>query len=255
MNYYEYGALIADSSGSICYICDVETHELLYLTKAGLDACGLEKPGDCQGQKCYQLLQGLDTPCPFCTNSKLAEGQEYRWEHHNEKLGRWYDITDILVRLDGRLCRLEIARDITARKEEALQYSRMTMEDVLFRCLHTLTRERDLDVAVNQFLEAIGGYYQASRAYIFEFDLERQTLDNTFEWCLPVVTSEKDKLQDLPMELVSGWIKKFKAEGEFSINSLYDDIDHDSEGYRILEVQAEETVDILRHWRRKTRDE
>lgn len=238
MDYYQYGSLIADHSGAICYVSDAETYELLYLSKGGCVACGIKDRKDFQGQKCHKILQGLDKPCHFCTNSKLTEGVEYRWEHFNEKMGKWYDSSDSLMRIGGRLCRLEIARDITARKENMRQFDQMTMEDILFRCLHTLTREDDLNVAVNQFLEAVGGHYQAARAYIFEFDMERKSLSNTFEWCQPGVTAEIDNLQNLPLEVVSDWIIKFESSGEFSINSLDSDVEHDSEGYRILEMQG-----------------
>ena len=125
------------------------------------------------------------------TNSKLKEGQEYRWERYNDNIGKWFDRTSSIIMLDGRPRHLEIGRDITARKEElSLLSGQLTMEDVLFRCLHTLTTEKDMDTAVNLFLEAVGGYYQANRSYICEFDLERQLLDNTFEWCAAGVSAE-----------------------------------------------------------------
>lgn len=97
MDYFEYGALIADYSGAICYVSDAETYELLYLSKGGCVACGIKDRKDFQGQKCHKILQGLDKPCHFCTNSKLTEGVEYRWEHFNEKMGKWYDSSDMII--------------------------------------------------------------------------------------------------------------------------------------------------------------
>ena len=78
MDYYQYGSLIADHSGTICYVSDAKTYELLYLSKSGFEACGISSIDDFQGKKCHKVLQDLDEPCPFCTNSGVTEGQEYR---------------------------------------------------------------------------------------------------------------------------------------------------------------------------------
>lgn len=241
--YEAYNSQVVEHSNSICYITDMDTYELLHLTKAGMAVHGMTRPEEYLGKKCHKVIMGLDEPCPFCPNSKLREDREYRWERYNENIDKWFDRTSTIIHLDGRRCHLEIARDITARKEElSLLSGQLTMEDVLFRCLHTLTSEKDMNTALNLFLEAIGGYYQANRAYIFEFDLENGLLDNTFEWCAPGVTAEIDKLQRLPLEVVSGWIKKFETDGEFSISSLGNDVDPDSEEYRILEMQGIESL-------------
>lgn len=243
VKYTEYNAIAMDRSGVIGYICDMESCELLYMSKACMELCGLQKPEDYLGQPCYRLLQGLDAPCPFCTNAKLRTRDEYRWEHYNEKLGRWFDVTDRRIELEGRACRLEIAKDITARREKlgALQ-KQLSLEDMLFRCLNTLTMEPDMDAAVNLFLQAVGGYYGANRAYIIEFDLKRQMSNNTFEWCAPGVSAEIDNLQDIPISVMDHWIYKFETVGEFSIDSLDDDLDPEAEDYRILQAQGIESL-------------
>ena len=240
MKYEKYDSLIMSASGSICYICDRENYELLHLTKAGMEVYDLHSPEEYRGKKCYEILQGRDAPCPFCNNRELCLGKEVRWEHFNEKLHRWFDITDSLIESDGRLCRLEIARDITARKAQELsaQSGSLSMEDVLFRCLHVLAVEQDMQAAVNQFLFNVGSYYQAARTYIFEFDMDKGITNNTFEWCGPGVSREIDNLQNIPLEVVDDWIKKFEQGDAFAITSLDQDRDPDSEEYRILQAQG-----------------
>lgn len=239
MRYEDYNSLMVDQAGAIGYICDLHTHELLHLTAAGMDLYGVKRPEEYQGQKCYQFLQGMDKPCPFCTNSRLREGLDYRWEHYNKKLGRWFDATDVLLHINGRRCRMETVRDITARKDvNAPASGQMTMEDILFRCLHTLTTENDMNRAVDLFLEGVGGYYQANRAYIMEFDLVERTMSNTFEWCRSGVSQEIGNLQNLPLSAFSHWIHKFETSGGISIHSVHDELDPDSEDYRILEAQG-----------------
>lgn len=77
-----------------------------------------------QGRHCWEVLQKDQTgPCAFCTNPKLLnEDNEptgiYVWEFQNTKTGHWYQCRDQAVRwVDGRLVRIEIAVDITERKQ------------------------------------------------------------------------------------------------------------------------------------------
>lgn len=239
MRYEAYNSKVVEHSNSVCYISDLENYDLLHVTKNGMDLFGMTKPEDYLGRKCYEALMGYDSPCAFCPNNMLRAEKEYRWEYYSEKRNCWFDRSTSIIELDGRLCHLDIGRDITARKDEmALISGKLSMEDVLFRCLHTLTTVKDMSTAVNLFLEAVGGYYQANRAYLIEFDLEAKLLDNTFEWCREGVSAEIDRLQRLPLEMVSEWVEKFESDGEFSINSLCRDLDSASDDYRILEAQG-----------------
>lgn len=239
MRYEDYNSLLVDNSGSISYIADMETYELLHLTKAGMEAYGLTTPEDYKGKKCYKLLQGLDEPCPFCTNDFLEEGSTYQWEYYNESLGMWFDLLDTKTILNGRPCRTEIARDITARKTQLdFLEDQLSLDNILMECLNILTTEENLDTAMDAFLATVGGYYSANRAYIFEFDLEKGILNNTFEWCQEGITAEIELLQNIPLEVVDDWITMFENTGGFYITNLDEDIDHDSEEYRILEMQG-----------------
>lgn len=235
MNHEEYGLLILEEANGVSYIVDMEKYELIYLTRAGMKAYGLEKSEDYIGKKCYKLLQGLDEPCPFCTNHRLKVGEHLRWDFHNEKLDRWFTLDDTMVVLNGRKCRVETATDTT---EVVRLSNQLSMENVLMKCLNMLVTAGDIKVGVQSFLETMGGYYNANRAYVFEFDLENQELNNTFEWCKPGVTAEIDKLQNLPLDCVDDWVKTFKSVGAFYISSLDADVDKDTEAYRLLEMQG-----------------
>lgn len=43
MNHEEYGLLILEEANGVSYIVDMEKYELIYLTRAGMEAYGLEK--------------------------------------------------------------------------------------------------------------------------------------------------------------------------------------------------------------------
>ena len=203
----------------VAYATDTDTNEIIYMTQPAATLYGFKDVQETYGRKCYQLIQGMDTVCPFCTNSKLIPDKPYHWQHYNEKLQTWFDITDILVMFEGKSCRLEIARDITDQKVRFDRVSsRLTVEETLVDCIQTLSSEADVNAAVDRFLEIIGHFYTADRAYIFEY--EKNYIKNTFEWCAPDILHQMKVLQEIPIEYVREWNYKFELDGEFFITSL-----------------------------------
>jgi len=111
---------IFDTLHAVVYVADLEDYRLLYLNRRGAALFGEEW----QNKTCYEVLQSgiKDPPCNFCTNAILS-GHElndppHEWEFLNTVNQRWYQCTDKVIRwTDGRKVRLEIAIDITERKE------------------------------------------------------------------------------------------------------------------------------------------
>ncbi len=110
---------IINSMNAIVYAADLETHELLFLNPYAEKLFGSRAIG----ARCFDVLQkGQTGPCSFCTNkSLLVDGQPgppVVWEFQNTVTHRWFQCIDRAIRWwDGRLVRMEIAFDITERKE------------------------------------------------------------------------------------------------------------------------------------------
>ena len=118
-NRFQQLSTLFNSMNAVVYVADLESYDLLYVNK-----CAVEHFGpDWQGSKCFHYLQsGMEEPCAFCTNSQLvsngAAGDTVTWEFKNLKNQRWYECFDKAIHwTNGRLARLEIAFDITERKE------------------------------------------------------------------------------------------------------------------------------------------
>jgi PAS domain S-box-containing protein len=117
-----------DSVKEYVYVADMETYELLYVNRT------LEKDiGSCTGKKCYQFLQGLEEPCPFCTNDIIRNDPDssHIWELYNPVLKRWYRCIDRAIPWVGnRLVRYELALDISDIRtaEEEMRRFRMALE-------------------------------------------------------------------------------------------------------------------------------
>ncbi|MGM0434722.1 MAG: GGDEF domain-containing protein [Pseudomonadota bacterium] len=126
---------ILDNVDALVYVSDMDTYDLLFM-----NAYGRRIWGEPRGRKCWAVLQGRDSPCPFCTNPKLVDGdgkpaEPVVWEFQNQSNGRWYQCRDQAIRWpDGRLVRLEMATDITARREmEAALRAERARADALAR--------------------------------------------------------------------------------------------------------------------------
>lgn len=165
-----------DSMNAVVYVSDLTTHDLLYVNRFAADYFG----EDWRGQKCYHYLQeGIESPCDFCTNNQLLNNGEpgvpVIWEFHNTKTLRWYECFDKAIRwTDGRLVRLEVALDITERKE---------LEKVKDDLLSSMSHE------MRTPLTAISGF---AELLISEREVPEQHKRH-----LEIIYREADKLADL----------------------------------------------------------
>jgi PAS domain S-box-containing protein len=126
---------ILNSINALIYVADMDTYEILFANQLLNDT-----HGDIEGEKCWSSLQkGQTGPCDFCTNHKLLDNEGkptgfYRWEFQNTRTGRWYECQDVAIKwIDDRTVRLEIAIDITERKqaENKLRESEKRYREIL----------------------------------------------------------------------------------------------------------------------------
>jgi len=86
---------------------------------------------------------------------------------------------------------------------------KLDLENSLRRSITALTHESDPEHAMKAFLQNIGHYYHADRAYIFELDEDSHLIHNTYEWCADGISPQKDAFQNIPFEDVADWLEKF----------------------------------------------
>ena len=115
---------ILDNLQELVYIADMETYELLYYNRALAEEFHI--PQGLRG-KCHEILQGRQSPCPFCTNSNLSQDGCYVWKFYNPLVRRHFILSDSICEFNGRQVRTEIATDITEH---------MRLQEQLDRNLH-----------------------------------------------------------------------------------------------------------------------
>lgn len=131
---------------------------------------------------------------------------------------------------------------IASRNRENQIKKQLSVADTLINCITLLAEEKDINKAIDSLLKILNDYFDGDRAYLFEFDYEKQTTSNSYEYAAEGITKEIENLQDVPLEVIDVWIKKFEETGTFYISSLDKDVNKETDTYRYLEMQQIESL-------------
>lgn len=228
---------IINNSDDLVYVTDIETNKVIFANKRLLQVIG-KSESEVFGKLCYQALQGKESPCEFCTNAVLSAEKFYEWEFFREDLQQYFILHDKKIIINGRECRVEIGSDITAQVQEKQDIkNKLNMERTLIQCIDTLNHENDVNKAINELLKIVGETYEGDRAYIFERCEADNTVSNTYEWCKKGIVPQLELLQKIPFSYFGMWIERFNNHKSRIIYSLKDELEHESEEYKILGAQ------------------
>lgn len=194
-----------DEISELMYVSSLETYDLLFLNEAGRRSFGVT---DLTGKKCYQVLQGKQSPCEFCTTPLLCPGENYTWERTNPITKKHYLLKDRLLQWDGQPARMEIAFDITEAEAEkqALKHT-LDAEQMVVECVRTLYQQHDLKQSIPAVLERLGRFLSADRIYLEM--VHGGLLYTDFEWCSPSVSSKSALMQGIPLSSLESWLPVF----------------------------------------------
>lgn len=224
----------------LMYVSDIDTYDLLFINESGKKTFQVDD--NCLGtKKCYQILQGLDSPCPFCTTRFLKEGETYSWEYTNPITQKHYLLKDRLIEWKGRTARMEIAFDNSEAENEKNELKkRLERDNILVDCIRELYRNHDILCAITDVLREIGQLFFADRAYIFLFHDDR--FSNIAEWCREGVAAQIDYLQDLPQSDYGVWFDLLAKQEKIMINDVRELKETMPKGYRLLKGQGIEST-------------
>lgn len=90
---------------------------------------------------------------------------------------------------------------------------------------------------IEKALGNMGKFVNADRAYIFDYDWEKQICKNTYEWCNEGITPEIENLQELPLDIMTWWVDAHKKGKKLTIYDVYA-LNKDNGLRKILEKQG-----------------
>lgn len=119
------------------------------------------------------------------------------------------------------------------KKRSELLSMQIDASKIIMEQINKLMSSEDFDAAVNDMLAKIGLYLKSDRMYIFERNGNEYS--NIFEWCNEGVQSVRDKLQNVPENVLGHWIKMLKNGENVYIQDLEDIKETLPDVYRLLE--------------------
>jgi PAS domain S-box-containing protein len=167
---------VMDSMDAAVYVADVETYEILYGNKYVRDLYG-----EVVGNTCWQVLQdGQSGPCDFCTKERLLTpdgepaGVNVR-EYQKEDTGTWYEVRNRAIRwVDGRTVVLQIAADVTDRKQTEKDLERAHSEMQTFcSLLKQIGSQRTLNGVGALLMKAVQNIVGSQYTLLHIFNSER----------------------------------------------------------------------------------
>lgn len=127
----------------------------------------------------------------------------YRIIHKDGHLVWLQDMGSIIEAEDGSYLLQGMLMEIgtwylTEGKMAIVQKFELFIEEITDKLL--VASQNEWPHIVNNILETIGDLIQADRSYIFEFNYDKKTMSNTFEWCANYIEPQIQNLKDLPLD-------------------------------------------------------
>lgn len=187
---------LLDTSPQRIMLVDTENHDLLLINKALKRDLHLPEDFICAGRKCYVVLQGRETPCPFCPNSTLPLDRFITRAEKFMATGEAYDTREVLISWWGRKARLMLgmpAKDSAgARKLNDLLNDEIWANESITAGM----AEKDPDIGIAKTINLIGRNLESQRLLIFE-ERDDGTVRCTYEWCTQNNVCVKQELQSV----------------------------------------------------------
>lgn len=115
---------VLDNINANIFVNDFETMRVLFANKPAREEAGEVPPN----AECWKMLNaGLNGACSHCPKAHLLDANHqstgvHFWEDYNPVTNRWYTIQSMAIQwLDGRWVIMELATDITTRKQVELE--------------------------------------------------------------------------------------------------------------------------------------
>ena len=122
---------------------------------------------------------------------------------------------------------------------------RLALEQIISRMARNFVHLEKAVAGIHIALKEIGEFSGASRAYIFEFNSDGASMDNTYEWCGDGVSAEKDNLQNIAIGTFPWWMDKIRDGDVLNIHDV-SKLGAEAQAEReILEMQGIKSVLVM----------
>ncbi len=235
MQQYELAKIVLENLNLTCYIIDLEDNTLLYINKPFEGDLARFFQGAEHSDKCYKFLHNGSKPCANCHNGALIHGKKVRKEVYDSVSKKYYTQVDTLIKVNNRYAKLAMIYDPSLASDDIESITqKLTLEETLVSCIHTLVEDDETDNAMQTLLSIVASYYGSKHAYVYELNSKNNTARKTYEYGADGAASYIAVNHALPIKIFEPIIKVFSERGEFAFQAIENDLDHDSEIYKFL---------------------
>lgn len=192
------------------YVSEMDTFQIVYMNGYMRDCLGGLTEEQYQGKKCYELLQGNDTPCYFCKNDEIKPNEIISWVQKNPILKKRFLNKACIIERDGKRYRLDIAVDMDSDVSNRESYYYARSETVLNECLQRLFVTSDPEESLKMMLEYLGGIFLCSQIFVSEIDRASGKAHASYEWCKDGDCGNKKAITDVPLDRMDYGVSSIK---------------------------------------------
>jgi DNA-binding CsgD family transcriptional regulator len=130
--------------------------------------------------------------------------------------------------------------DITEQLADTLALShRLKIEERLGKIAANLiqTPTDEIGESIDHVLKEIGEWIQADRCYLFYIDNNAHCMSNTHEWCAEGISTQRDFLQNLPLQMFPWVIQKLQSNTVINVPNVQNMTDEAAAERTILQMQ------------------
>lgn len=227
---------VLDNINANIFVCDYDTQKVLFANKPFREEAG-QVSGNAE---CWKMLNaGLNGLCAHCPKPQLLDADRkftgvHFWEDYNPITERWYTIQSMAIKwLDGRWAIMELATDITTRKQvelELIQAKEKAEESDRLKSAFLANMSHEIRTPLN----AIVGFS--------DLLVDTENIEERREY-IQIVKENNDLLLQLISDILD--LSKIEAgtfeftNGDVDVNMLCEDI------VRSMQMKVKENVELM----------
>lgn len=227
---------VLDNINANIFVCDYDTQKVLFANKPFREEAGQVS----ENAECWKMLNaGLNGLCAHCPKPQLLDANRkftgvHFWEDYNPVTERWYTIQSMAIKwLDGRWAIMELATDITTRKQvelELIQAKEKAEESDRLKSAFLANMSHEIRTPLN----AIVGFS--------DLLVDTENIEERREY-IQIVKENNDLLLQLISDILD--LSKIEAgtfeftNGDVDVNMLCEDI------VRSMQMKVKENVELM----------
>lgn len=237
---------ITENISEVIWLANADDKKIVYISPAYEKVWGRSREQLYDNPRAFfESVYEEDQQAVFALFEKYEKGEEINFEYRivdNSGEIKWVRIRTVSVKnAKGEIVRhVGTAVDISDSKsfQHTLTLLANMAKSFINIPLSNISKE------IDKALGTMGEFVDADRAYIFEYDWERQICINTYEWCNSGITPEIENLQEVSLSDITWWVDAH-TKGEKIIISDVSSLSKDNIIRQILEPQGVKSLFTL----------